>query len=89
MPQVELTSQLSQLADCPTKLHVEGSTVVDALEHLFADHGQMRSHVLAADGTIHPHLALFVDGEMIGRDQLDMPLGPNAEVFVMQALSGG
>ncbi len=89
MPQVELTSQLAQLAECPTIQSVQAETLSAALNALFRQHDRMRQHILDEDGAIHPHLALFVNGRMIERDRLDVPLGEAAEIFVMQALSGG
>ena len=36
------------------------------------------------------HVAVFVDGDAIGdKRKLMQPLGEHAEVYVMQALSGG
>jgi hypothetical protein len=35
-------------------------------------------------------MAVFVDGELIDdREHLGDPVGPEAEIYVMQALSGG
>ena len=44
MPQVELTSQLAQLADCPAVQSVQAETLGDALTDLFAQHEQMQQH---------------------------------------------
>ena len=89
MPQVEFTSQLSQLADCPPIQSVQADTLAEALAAVFAEHHQMQQHILDDQGVIHSHLALFVDGEMIERDKLQIPVNEKTEIFVMQALSGG
>jgi hypothetical protein len=89
MPQVELTSQLAQLADCPAVQSVQAETLGDALANLFGQHDQLQQHVLDDAGSIHAHLAVFVDGVMIERDRLTTPVSSNGKIFVMQALSGG
>jgi len=89
MPQVELTSQLAQLAECPASQSVDGETVADAFAKLFAQNDQMQQHILDEHGQVHSHLALFVDGQMIDRDDLQFAVDAKSEVFVMQALSGG
>ena len=89
MPQVEFTSQLSQLADCPAIQSVQASTLGDALRQLFAQYDQMQQHILDDQGSVHSHLAVFVDGVMIPRHQLDTPVDQSGKIFVMQALSGG
>ena len=89
MPQVELTSQLAQLADCPAVQSVPAETVGDALANLFGQHNQLQQHVLDTGGSIHAHLAVFVDGVMIERDKLATPVSSEGKIFVMQALSGG
>ena len=89
MPQVELTSQLAQLADCPAVQSVQAETLGDALTDLFTQHEQMQQHVLDGSGSIHAHLAVFVDGVMIERDKLATPVSADGKIFVMQALSGG
>jgi molybdopterin synthase sulfur carrier subunit len=89
MPQVELTSQLAQLAECPAIQSVAADTVSEALDKLYAQNEQMRQHIVDGQGTVHSHLALFVDGQMIDRDQLTVEVNENSEIFVMQALSGG
>jgi sulfur carrier protein ThiS len=39
---------------------------------------------------VRHHVAIFVDGRSIRRkDRLDDPLGADAEIHVLQALSGG
>lgn len=60
------------------------------LDALFALHPTLRGYVLDEQGTVRHHVAIFVDGQAI-RDKRDLvvPLAPAAEVYIMQALSGG
>ena len=59
-----------------------------ALELVFTDYPQLRGYVLDEHGNLRKHVALFIDGEL-RRDGLDLPLSADADIHVMQALSGG
>ena len=52
--------------------------------------GEALVSVLDEQGAVRHHVAIFVDGQAI-RDKRDLavPLAPAAEVYIMQALSGG
>jgi sulfur carrier protein ThiS len=97
MARVVLASALSRwlpqaagVATGEVALDVDGATVGEALERLFVLHPNLRGYVLDEHGAVRHHVAVFVDGEAI-RDKRDLTqaLGERAEVYVMQALSGG
>ncbi|MEO8742721.1 MAG: hypothetical protein ABI365_05955 [Lysobacteraceae bacterium] len=88
-----LTRWLPQSAGAATgevALDVDGSSVGEALDGVFAVHPNLRGYVLDERGAVRHHVAVFVDGDAI-RDKRDLsqPIGKHAEVYVMQALSGG
>ena len=71
-------------------LQVEGGSVGEVLEGVFAQHPLLRGYVLDEHRVVRHHVAVFVDGTSIARkDALDMPVAAGGEVYVMQALSGG
>ncbi|RNF82660.1 MoaD/ThiS family protein [Montanilutibacter psychrotolerans] len=97
MARVVLASALSrwlpQAAGQPTgevELDIAGANLGDVLEGLFALHPNLRGYVVDEHGAVRHHVAVFVDGDVI-RDKrnLTQVLGERAEVYVMQALSGG
>ncbi len=97
MAKVVLASALSrwlpQAADRPTgevALDIAGASVGEVLDGLFARHPNLRGYVVDEHGAVRHHVAVFVDGDAI-RDKrtLSQTLGERAEVYVMQALSGG
>ncbi len=71
-------------------LEVEGASVGEVLDGLFARHPNLRGYVVDEQGAVRHHVAVFVDGDAL-RDKrnLTQPLGQRVEVYVMQALSGG
>ena len=71
-------------------LEVAGASVGDVLDGVFALHPNLRGYVVDEHGAVRHHVAVFVDGDAI-RDKrtLTQPLDECAEVYVMQALSGG
>ncbi len=71
-------------------LDVAASSVGNALDGVFALHPNLRGYVLDERGAVRHHVAVFVDGDAIGdKRNLSQPIGERAEVYVMQALSGG
>lgn len=71
-------------------LEVAAGDLREALEAVFAVHPNLRGYVLDEQGAMRCHVAAFIDGLAIAdKRALAQPLGEHAEVYVMQALSGG
>jgi hypothetical protein len=69
---------------------VPGGTLRSVLEALFADNERLRSYLLDDQGGLRRHVTVFVDNQRVrDRRALGDPVGPESEVYVMQALSGG
>lgn len=89
MPQLSFTRHLQQQAG-PAPVAVDAATVGEALAMFFRSHERVRGYVLDEQGCLRKHVAIFVDGQPIrDRASLSDPVGPDAEIYVMQALSGG
>ena len=95
MAKVVLASQLARwLPDSAdgssVAMEVAGGTVGDVLEGLFQRHPNLRGYVIDERGMLRRHVAVFLDGAAIHHhSDLREPLAAQAEVYVMQALSGG
>ena len=89
MAEVHFTSWLRELVpDGPVT--AEGATVGDALSAVFADKPHVRGYVLDERGALRKHVCVFADGERLPCDAtLGHPIGAEAKLYVMQALSGG
>ena len=89
MPRVALTTHLVRHVACPDE-SVPGKTVRGALEAYFERHPRVRSYVLDEQAMLRRHVVVFVDGEQArDRKGLSDEVGEGAEIYVMQALSGG
>jgi len=89
MPMVHFTANLKRHVDCPST-HVEGLTVREVLDAVFAKNPRLRGYVVDEHGAVRRHMNVFVDGEQV-RDRVGLCDGvsPASEIYVMQALSGG
>ena len=69
---------------------VAGATVREVLQAFFVDNPQVRGYVLDDQGALRKHMVIFINGEQIvDRLGLSDAVDANAELYVMQALSGG
>jgi molybdopterin synthase sulfur carrier subunit len=89
MPRVVFTENIQRHVPCPPTT-VAGSNVREVLDAVFATNTRARGYVLDEHGSVRKHMIVFVNGTMI-RDRIALSdqVDPDAEVYVMQALSGG
>jgi molybdopterin converting factor small subunit len=89
MPQVRFTSNLQRHLVVPTR-RVEGETVRQVLEGVFATNPKLRSYILDDQARLRRHVVIYVnDARIVDRDRLSDRVSGADEVFVFQALSGG
>ena len=89
MPTVEFTDNLTRQTKAP-RSNVEGETVSECLQAVFAQHPTLRGYVLDDQQAVRQHVVIFVDGTAIrDRRMQTVVVRPESEIFVMQALSGG
>lgn len=89
MPRIHFTPHLQRHIDSPPQ-EVEGDTVGEVLGSVFADNPRLRSYLLDDQGHLREHLSIFIDGDTVSdREALTDPVPPRAEIYVLQALSGG
>ena len=89
MVRVHFTPNIQRHLSCPTT-EVAGKTVRAVLDAVFTANPAARGYVLDDQGAVRKHVAVFIDGNMIvDRELLSDPVSDSAEIYVMQALSGG
>ncbi len=70
---------------------VDGLTVHDALDAAFRQCPSLRGYVVDEHGALRHHVAVFIDGSAL-RDKTDLratAVAADAEIYLLQALSGG
>lgn len=89
MARVVFTANLQRHVRAP-EATVDGTTVRAVLESVFSANPELRGYVLDDQGSLRKHMSVFVDGQQLrDRRTLGDPVGPDSEVYVLQALSGG
>jgi hypothetical protein len=89
MARVNFTANLQRHQAAPPR-EVPAGPLRAVLDEVFAAQPALRSYVLDDQGALRKHVSIFIDGAQIAdRRTLSDPVGESAEVWVMQALSGG
>lgn len=82
---------LQALAGGRAEVRVDGpaDTVGEALELLWRECPALRDRVLTERHEIRPHVNVFVDGTNARHTGLASPIGDQAEIIIVPAVSGG
>lgn len=89
MARIFFTQNLRRHVACPEE-EVDGATARELLDAYFARHPLVRSYILDEHGGLRHHVVIFVgEARVTDRTDLGDAVPPGAEVWVMQALSGG
>ncbi len=85
-----LTRALAAQVDHQLEHEVEGASVREALDSLFAMHPQLRRYLLTDGGTVRQHVNVFLNETLIeDRRGLSDAVSPGDTIHVIQAVSGG
>jgi molybdopterin synthase sulfur carrier subunit len=89
MPRVTFTPALERFLAAPP-IAVAATTLGEALAAAFAARPALRGYVLDDQGALRRHIAVYIGGRPV-RDRVGLgdPVGPQDEIYVFQALSGG
>jgi hypothetical protein len=89
MPRVVFAPAIQRHVRTPPQVVVAG-TIRDALNRVFESQPALRDYIVDEQGALRKHVAIFIDDAQIpDRDNLDQRIGEQAEIYVVQALSGG
>jgi len=69
------------------EVEVGGSTIAELLDELNRRYPGIRFRMIDEQDAIRPHMRIFVNGEQVWN--LNTPLQPSDEIYILQALSGG
>lgn len=86
---VKIPSQLRAATGGQADLAVEGATVGEVLDAVFAEHGDLRDRI-TQDGELRRFVNVYVGGEDIRfGDGLDTTVASGSEVTILPAVAGG
>ena len=88
----QISGYLTEFTGGQAEIKVEGNpqSVGDALGQLWGRHAGLRDRVLTEQGQVRPHVNIFVNGQVMRRDQaLQTAVGGDSEICIMPAVSGG
>ncbi len=87
---IKIPTQLRSATGGEGTVAVEGSTVGEALEALFAAHGELRSSLTDDGGELRRFVNVYLDGEDIRYgDGLTTPVAERQELQILPAVAGG
>ena len=86
---IKIPTQLRDTAGGQVAVEVDGATVAEALEALYATHPALRDRI-TEDGQLRRFVNVFVGGEDIRfADGLETALVDGAELQILPAVAGG
>ena len=84
---VAIPSPLASYTHDAREVEGQGATVFELLADLERRFPGIRFRMIDEQDRVRPHMRIFVNGEQVW--DLNSPLAPNDDVFIIQALSGG
>jgi MoaD family protein len=87
---VKLPTQLRAAAGNATEAQVEGGTVGEALDDLYAQHAELRERIADDGGGLRRFVNVYLGGEDIRfLDGLDTAVKDGDELTILPAVAGG
>jgi MoaD family protein len=87
---VKIPTQLRAAAGGEAETQVDGSTVQEVLDGLFARHDELRARLYDDDGGLRRFVNVYVAGEDIRfLNGLKTPVADGSELTILPAVAGG
>jgi molybdopterin synthase sulfur carrier subunit len=87
---VKIPTQLRAAAGGEAEAVLDGATVQDVLDGLYALHGELREQLSDDDGSLRRFVNVYVAGEDIRfLDGLQTPVADGSELTILPAVAGG
>jgi molybdopterin synthase sulfur carrier subunit len=71
------------------EIRVDAATVRECIEAVEARFPGFRDQIVDGGGALHRFVSLFVNGDEIARDRLDVPLAREDRLEILAAIAGG
>lgn len=88
----QLSGHLTEFSGGQVEIKIDASpaTVGEALDQLWSRHVGLRDRVLTERGEVRPHVNIFLNSQVMRRDQvLQTKTAGDDEICIMPAVSGG
>jgi len=88
----QIAGYLTEFTGGRVEIRLDGSptTVGDALNQLWRAHEGLRDRVVTEQGHVRPHVNVFVNSEVVRREEvLQSAISGATEICIMPAVSGG
>ena len=87
---IKLQTQLRDAAGNQTQAQVDGATVGEALDSLYAQHGELRARIADDGGSLRRFVNVYLGGEDIRfLEGLETPVADGDELTILPAVAGG
>jgi molybdopterin synthase sulfur carrier subunit len=87
---VKIPTQLRAAAGGEAEAQIDGATVQEVLDGLFARHEELRIRIADDDGSLRRFVNVYLAGEDIRfLDGLATPVNDGAELTILPAVAGG
>jgi sulfur-carrier protein len=87
---IKLPTQLRDAAGNRAETEVEGTTVGEVLDALYAEHGELRTRLADGGGGLRRFVNVYLGGEDIRfLEGLDTPVSDGDELTILPAVAGG
>jgi molybdopterin synthase sulfur carrier subunit len=87
---VKIPTQLRAAAGGEAETVLDGATVHEVLDGLFARHEELRARISDGDGSLRRFVNVYLAGEDIRfLDGLNTPVADGAELTILPAVAGG
>jgi sulfur-carrier protein len=87
---VKIPTQLRAAAEGESEAKLDGATVQEVLDSLYARYGELRERISDEDGSLRRFVNVYVSGEDIRfLEGLQTPVADGAELTILPAVAGG
>jgi sulfur-carrier protein len=87
---VKIPTQLRAAAEGQAETEIDGATVQEVLDGLFARFEELRARIADDDGSLRRFVNVYVAGEDIRfLDGLQTPVSDGSELTILPAVAGG
>lgn len=90
MTEIMIPSPLRSCTEGASTVRVSADSVGEAIDCVMAQHPRLRTQLVDETGSVHPYVALFLNGEDIHmRQGLLSPVRSGDTIDILLAISGG